>query len=68
MAESTSAVEQGLAARIPVMAKSPVDEVLPAGNLILFWLQHVLLMAASPITSVFLVSKAPAGRFCLCHR
>jgi uracil-xanthine permease len=37
---------------------SPVDEVLPAERLILFGLQHVLVMAASPITSVFLISKA----------
>jgi uracil-xanthine permease len=37
---------------------SPVDEILPAEKLILFGLQHVLVMAASPITSVFLVSKA----------
>ena len=36
----------------------PVDEVLPARKLIPFGLQHVLVMAASPITSVFLVSKA----------
>ena len=36
----------------------PVDEVLPARTLIPFGLQHVLVMAASPITSVFLVSKA----------
>lgn len=36
----------------------PVDELLPARKLIPFGLQHVLVMAASPITSVFLVSKA----------
>jgi uracil-xanthine permease len=36
----------------------PVDEILPARKLILLGLQHVLVMAASPITSVFLVSKA----------
>ena len=36
----------------------PVDEVLPAHQLVLFGLQHVLVMAASPITAVFLVSKA----------
>ncbi len=36
----------------------PVDETLPARKLILLGLQHVLVMAASPITSVFLVSKA----------
>jgi uracil-xanthine permease len=35
-----------------------VDELLPARKLIPFGLQHVLVMAASPITSVFLVSKA----------
>lgn len=36
----------------------PVDAVLPARKLLLFGLQHVLVMAASPITSVFLVSRA----------
>src|SRR3989442_3605308 len=36
----------------------PVDQILPARKLIPFGLQHVLVMAASPITSVFLVSKA----------
>lgn len=36
----------------------PVDEVLPTRSLLLFGFQHVLVMAASPITAVFLVSKA----------
>lgn len=36
----------------------PTDEVLPPRSLVLFGLQHVLVMAASPITAVFLVSKA----------
>ena len=36
----------------------PVDEVLPAPQLIVFGLQHVLVMAASPITAAFLVSRA----------
>ena len=36
----------------------PVDEVLPTHQLVLFGLQHVLVMAASPITAVFLISKA----------
>lgn len=40
------------------MAVEPVDEVLPPRELFLFGLQHVLVMAASPITSVFLVSRA----------
>jgi uracil-xanthine permease len=35
-----------------------VDEILPARKLLLLGLQHVLVMAASPITSVFLVAKA----------
>lgn len=42
----------------------PVDALLPLPQLILFGLQHVLVMAAVPITSVFLVAKAlglPAG-------
>ncbi|MBV8840829.1 MAG: purine/pyrimidine permease [Alphaproteobacteria bacterium] len=36
----------------------PVDALLPAGQLVLFGLQHVLVMAASPITAAFLVSRA----------
>jgi uracil-xanthine permease len=36
----------------------PVDEVLPLPQLIAFGLQHVLVMAASPITAAFLVSRA----------
>lgn len=36
----------------------PTDQILPARSLALFGLQHVLVMAAAPITSVFLVSKA----------
>ncbi len=36
----------------------PVDTVLPVPQLLVFGLQHVLVMAAVPITSVFLVAKA----------
>src|SRR5581483_4409681 len=36
----------------------PVDELLPPTQLVLFGLQHVLVMAASPITAAFLVSRA----------
>lgn len=36
----------------------PVDSRLPLPQMILFGLQHVLVMAAVPITSVFLVAKA----------
>ena len=36
----------------------PADERPPLRSLFLFGLQHVLVMAASPITAVFLVSKA----------
>jgi xanthine/uracil permease len=36
----------------------PVDRPLPARSMLLFGLQHVLVMAASPITAVFLISKA----------
>lgn len=36
----------------------PVDEILPPAQLFLFGLQHVLVMAASPITAAFLVSRA----------
>ena len=39
-------------------ATAPVDTVLPLSQLLLFGLQHVLVMAAVPITSVFLVAKA----------
>ena len=39
-------------------AVAPVDERLPLRKLIAFGLQHVLVMAASPIASVFLMSKA----------
>lgn len=39
-------------------AISPVDEILPLRKMILLGLQHVLVMAASPITSVFLVARA----------
>ena len=39
-------------------AVHPVDEKLPPLKLFLFGLQHVLVMAASPITSVFLVARA----------
>ena len=42
----------------PVAPVAPVDAVLPLPQLILFGLQHVLVMAAVPITSVFLVAKA----------
>ncbi|MCQ0969578.1 uracil-xanthine permease family protein [Paracoccus sp. TK19116] len=37
--------------------EDPVDQVLPPRSLILFGLQHVLVMAASPITAVFLVAQ-----------
>lgn len=37
---------------------APVDEILPFRKLLVFGLQHVLVMAASPIASVFLMSKA----------
>ena len=35
----------------------PVDERLPLKDLVLYGLQHVLVMAASPITAVFLVAQ-----------
>lgn len=38
--------------------RDPTDEMLPARSLVLFGLQHVLVMAAAPITAVFLVAKA----------
>ncbi|WP_199258498.1 uracil-xanthine permease family protein [Paracoccus binzhouensis] len=41
----------------PVAAQEPADEKLPLKSLLLFGLQHVLVMAASPITAVFLVAQ-----------
>ena len=41
-----------------ITPKAPVDARLPWTELIAFGLQHVLAMAAVPITSVFLVAKA----------
>lgn len=40
------------------MGPAPADEMLPLRNLVLYGLQHVLVMAASPITAVFLVAGA----------
>ncbi|MDJ0345479.1 uracil-xanthine permease family protein [Streptomyces sp. H10-C2] len=37
-------------------AKHPVDECRPLQKMLLFGIQHVLVMAATPISSVFLVS------------
>src|SRR4051812_37780716 len=42
----------------PVDTSAPVDEILPVRKMVLLGLQHVLVMAASPITSVFLVARA----------
>jgi uracil-xanthine permease len=39
-------------------ATAPVDTVLPPSQLLVFGLQHVLVMGAVPITSVFLVARA----------
>jgi uracil-xanthine permease len=51
--------EAGMDAQVnPVDHVHPVDEVLAPQKLILLGLQHVLVMAASPITAVFLVGKA----------
>ena len=36
----------------------PVDAVLPPRQLLAFGLQHLLVMAASPITAVFVISRA----------
>jgi uracil-xanthine permease len=36
----------------------PVDTVLPPQQLLAFGLQHLLVMAASPITAVFVISRA----------
>lgn len=37
--------------------RHPVDEYRPISKLVVFGIQHVLVMAATPISSVFLVSK-----------
>jgi uracil-xanthine permease len=37
---------------------APVDERLPLGKLFVFGLQHVLVMAAAPIASVFMMARA----------
>lgn len=42
----------------PAAARHPVDEFRPLRNLVPFGLQHVLVMAATPISSVFLISKS----------
>jgi len=42
---------------VPVHSPDPVDEVLPLKTLLIYGLQHVLVMAASPITAVFLVAQ-----------
>ncbi len=36
-------------------SRHPVDEYRPFGKLVLFGVQHVLVMAAAPISSVFIV-------------
>jgi uracil-xanthine permease len=36
----------------------PVDAILPARQLFAFGLQHLLVMAASPVTAVFVISRA----------
>ncbi|MAN54909.1 MAG: nucleobase:cation symporter [Paracoccus sp.] len=41
----------------PPGEQDPADQMLPPRSLILFGLQHVLVMAASPITAVFLVAQ-----------
>jgi len=38
--------------------RHPVDEYRPFGRLVLFGVQHVLVMAAAPISSVFIVSAS----------
>jgi len=46
------------AASTPDQTVPDVDKKLPFSQLLLFGLQHVLVMAAVPITSVFLVARA----------
>lgn len=41
-----------------LVAVEPVDEKLPLHSMMLYGFQHVLVMAAAPITAVFLVGRA----------
>ena len=36
----------------------PVDQIRPVGKLFLFAIQHILVMVAAPVSSVFLIAKA----------
>ncbi|MGW5422727.1 uracil-xanthine permease family protein [Streptomyces sp. NPDC003943] len=42
----------------PVRPVHPVDEARPLGRILLFGIQHVLVMAATPISAVFLMSAS----------
>lgn len=57
-ATTTARADHPPAPDAPPGTAAPVDAVLPASQLFVFGLQHVLVMAAVPITSVFLVAKA----------
>ena len=39
----------------------PVDTILPPRQLLALGLQHLLVMAASPITAAFVISRAETG-------
>lgn len=43
---------------LPEEAVHPVDQVRPFGKLFLFAIQHILVMVAAPVSSVFLIAKA----------
>ncbi|MFC8508838.1 uracil-xanthine permease family protein [Streptomyces sp. NPDC057411] len=51
----TDAESAGVPAPAPV---HPVDESRPLGRVLLFGIQHVLVMAATPISAIFLMSAA----------
>ncbi len=42
----------------PAQEVHPVDQIRPVGKLFLFAIQHILVMVAAPVSSVFLIAKA----------
>ncbi|GGY22740.1 uracil-xanthine permease family protein [Streptomyces anulatus] len=54
--EAPQDAAQDAAQDAPSTAVHPVDESRPVGRIILFGIQHVLVMAATPISAIFLMS------------
>ena len=42
----------------PAETIHPVDQIRPVGRLFLFAIQHILVMVAAPVSSVFLIAKS----------